>query len=260
MRVAVAQVRRFGTVAEAVRWLLATAQPADLLVLPEYWLGTRALSEADLRAVVEELSKVASAIGGYVVGGGIAVDFGGVVKNVCPVVGPGGLEALGEKIFPSNATGERIRVSGGSRLALFELGGWTVGCLICVDLLYPELARRLALEGADLIVNPASVTADRVELWRAVGLARAFENSLYVAAALGTGYRYADGRPAEGGSFIATPNGALVEYGRGEGIYAMELDKREIEHARSRRRYLEDAKAMPTVLVERRHLPRVSLI
>ena len=89
---------------------------------------------------------------------------------------------------------------------------------------------------------------------------RAFENSVYVAAALGTGYRYADGRPAEGGSFIATPNGALVEFGRGEGVYAAELDKRDVEYARSRRRYLEDAKAMPAVSVERRHLPRGSRV
>lgn len=247
MRVALAQSPRFRDPQAAASWLLERAPRADLLVLPEYWLGPRPLE--GLQSVVSSMAELARSLGAVVVAGALAVKRGGEVKNVCPVVGPGGLVALGEKVFPSAATGERSLVSGGRRLALFEAAGWRVGCLACVDLAYPELARRLALAGAELIVNPASISADRRELWRALGLARAFENSIYVAAALGTGYSYADGRPAEGGSFVASPNGALVDFGGEPGVYSADLDKGEIAYARARRRYLEDARRMPDVEV-----------
>ncbi|AAL64617.1 carbon-nitrogen hydrolase family protein [Pyrobaculum aerophilum] len=250
MRVSIAQTRRFGAAAEAVQWLLSRVSPADLLVLPEYWLGVEPLSWEEFEALIRELRRLAEAVGGYVVGGGVAVSLGGEVKNICPVVSPEGLVKWGEKIFPSAATGERLRVSKGRRLTIFNAAGWKVGCLICVDLLYPELARRLALAGAEVIVNPASITADRAPLWKALGLVRAFENSVYVAAALGTGYNYADGRRAEGGSFIASPNGALLDFGAEEGVYTAELDKQEIEYARTRRRYLEDVETPPQVSVD----------
>ncbi|ABL87602.1 carbon nitrogen hydrolase, conjectural [Pyrobaculum islandicum DSM 4184] len=72
--------------------------------------------------------------------GGLAVRRGGAVVNVCPVVGRGGLLTWGEKVFLSAATGERGWVSPGG-LALFRAGEFAVCCLVCVDLLSPELAR-----------------------------------------------------------------------------------------------------------------------
>jgi predicted amidohydrolase len=245
---AVAQMPRFSRVEEGVAWLLERVPRVDLLVLPEYWRGARALEEGEFGRVVSALGEVAGVVGGVVVGGGLAVRRGGAVVNVCPVVGRDGLLTWGEKIFPSAATGERGWVSPGRRLALFRAGGFVVGCLVCVDLLYPELARRLASAGAEVLVNPASISADRRGLWRAVGLVRAFENSVYVAAALGTGYRYADGRPAAGGSYVASPNGGLVEFGEEAGVYTARISRSELDYARSRRRYLEDvARGAPEV-------------
>jgi predicted amidohydrolase len=247
MRLILAQTPRFNSYVEGVKWLLGELPRGDVLVLPEYWTGTAPMDGEEFRRYVEALAEVAAAFGGVVVGGAVAVERGGVVKNVCPVVGREGLLTWGEKIFPSAATGERGWVSRGSRLALFGAAGWSVGCLVCVDLLYPELARRLALSGADVIVNPASVTADRRGLWASLGVVRAFENSVYVAAALGTGYGYVDGRRAEGGSYVATPNGLLTEFGSEPGVYAADLDREEVAYARRRRRYLEDAASMPEV-------------
>ena len=247
MRLVLAQSPRFGGFTEGVRWLLERAPRGDLLVLPEYWVGTAPMDEENFRRFVAEVAEVAGAIGGVVTAGALAVKVGGAVKVVCPVVGREGLLTWGEKVFPSAATGERAWVSRGSRLVLFRASGWAVGCLVCVDLMYPELARRLALAGAELVVNPASVSADRKALWAALGVVRAFENSVYVAAALGTGYSYVDGRPAEGGSYVATPNGRLIQFGDEPGVYAAQLDREEVLYARARRRYLEDAGSMPEV-------------
>lgn len=250
MRIGIGQTPRFNDVDKAVEWVLRRAVEADLLVLPEYWVGTKAMGEEALEEYASRMARAAKAVGGVVVAGSVVVDLDGVAKSVCPVVDQDGLLGLGEKVFPSAATGERARVSGGGRLVLFEAGGWTAGCLVCVDLLYPELARRLVLEGAEVLANPASISADRRGLWRAVGLTRAFENSVYVAAALGTGYEYPDGRPVAGGSFVASPNGDVVEFGEAPGIYVVEIERAELERARSRRRYVEDAKALASRGVE----------
>ena len=43
MEVAVAQMPRFSRVEEGMAWLLGRVPRVDLLVLPEYWLGARAL-------------------------------------------------------------------------------------------------------------------------------------------------------------------------------------------------------------------------
>ncbi|MEM1568906.1 MAG: carbon-nitrogen hydrolase family protein [Thermofilaceae archaeon] len=250
MRIGVGQTPRFDDVDKAAEWLLRRAVSVDLLVLPEYWVGAAPMDRGRFDRYVSHMARVAKEVGGLVVAGGVAVDFGGLVKSVCPVVDGGGLVGFGEKIFPSAATGERARVRPGSRLAAFRAGGWTAGCLICVDLLYPELARRLTLAGAEVLVNPASISADRRGLWRAVGVVRAFENSVYVAAALGTGYSYPDGRPVAGGSFVASPNGAVAEFGEEPGVYVFDLEKSELEYARARRKYLDDAASLQSIYID----------
>ncbi len=81
-----------------------------------------------------------------------------------------------------------MEISGGTRLGLVRVDDWNIGCIICVDAMYPpELTRLLARHGVDLIVNPSSISVDRVSLWRSLGLIRAFENSAYFASAWALG-------------------------------------------------------------------------
>ncbi|MFN7106145.1 MAG: carbon-nitrogen hydrolase family protein [Pyrobaculum sp.] len=249
MRVSIGQTPRFRDFLSAVGWVLERISPADLLVLPEYWVGTTPLNEEEFRQYISLLSKVAERTGGVVVGGAVAIKTGGVVKNICPVVGSGGVLTYGEKIFPSAATGERERIAGGEKLALFKAGNWTVGCVVCVDLLYPELVRKIAAAGAEVVVNPASIAADRKDLWQSAGLVRAFENSIYVISAVGTGYSYPDGRPVEGGSYVASPNGEIQNFGSAPGIFYATLRREEVEYARARRRYLEDLSRLEHVTI-----------
>ncbi|HEY5973198.1 MAG TPA: nitrilase-related carbon-nitrogen hydrolase, partial [Geobacteraceae bacterium] len=54
---------------------------------------------------------------------------------------------------------------------------------ICYDLRFPELARRLAVEGAEILVVPAEWPKPREEHWRTLLRARAIENQLFVVAA-----------------------------------------------------------------------------
>jgi len=242
MKLVIGQTPRFNSYREGARWVADRLVSGDVLVLPEYWTGVLPLDVDQFREFITTMSEIAASLGGTLVAGAVAVKFGNFVKTVCPVVDKDGLLGYGEKIFPSAATGERKWVSKGEEIVIFKAAEWTIGCLVCVDLVYPELSRSLALAGAEVVVNPASVTQDRLGLWKSLGIARAFENSIYIASVLGTGYFYKDGRPAAGGSYIASPNGYVVEFGREAGLYVGSLSKEEILYARERRKYLDDVK------------------
>jgi len=47
--------------------------------------------------------------------------------------------------------------AGDTRLAVAEVRGMRVGLMICFDWAFPEVARVLALKGADLICHPANL-------------------------------------------------------------------------------------------------------
>ena len=74
--------------------------------------------------------------------------------------------------------GEELHVSAGDRFDVFRTELGNIGMLVCWDMQYPEAARELALMGADLICCPTLG-------WENIyGLARAYENSLTIAAAM----------------------------------------------------------------------------
>lgn len=78
------------------------------------------------------------------------------------------------------ASGEAAYFSPGDRLLITEVAGWRVGIVICYDLRFPELARRLAKEGAELILHPVAFTRDfTFASWHAFVTTRAMENQLY---------------------------------------------------------------------------------
>jgi len=49
MRLVVAQAPRFNSYVEGVKWLLGGLTRGDVLVLPEYWIGTAPLDGGEFR-------------------------------------------------------------------------------------------------------------------------------------------------------------------------------------------------------------------
>ncbi len=251
LRVTIAQIRRFGNYLEGATWLNNNAKElsTDLIVLPENWVGTKVLSKDEFNDYIGLLKDLASGINALIIGGAAYVNIDGKNTSVCPVISGSGLINYSEKIYPSRATGERMGISAGKRLGIVELGNWRIGCIICVDAVYPELVRRMVMHGIDLVINPSSISVDRVQLWRSLGLIRAFENSTYFASAMGTGYRYPDGRDVLGGSFVASPNGELtlsIDLGV-EGLFTTVLNRYELEYARARRGFVNDLRNSPLI-------------
>ena len=81
-----------------------------------------------------------------------------------------------------------------------------LGLLICFDGRIPEIARSLALQGAEVLVDMANFFAmDQAEMW---GPARAYENGVWLVAATKSGYERSICYP--GGSMIVDPRGRVV--------------------------------------------------
>jgi len=110
---------------------------------------------------------------------------------------------------------ERPIFRGGFRLPIFPTTFGTIGLLLGWDLAFPEAARSLAIDGAELLVVPANWETQSIEEWKTYLRARAFENSIFVAGVnrLGDEYTYSFG----GESAVIGPRGeAHAHVGRDE--------------------------------------------
>jgi (R)-amidase len=70
----------------------------------------------------------------------------------------------------------------GDSISCMDILGWKVAAQICADVGFPELARRQALEGAELITVIGAWSKPYGYMWRNCCLARATENQIALAA------------------------------------------------------------------------------
>jgi omega-amidase len=64
------------------------------------------------------------------------------------------------------------------------------GVIICYDLRFPELPRRIAMEGLDILFVPAIWSRERDTAWRTLLAARAVENQIFTIGANSDGKSY----------------------------------------------------------------------
>ncbi len=156
----------------------------------------------------------------------------GVVYNSAALINPQG-EVVGvyrkTHLFPT----ERLSGGGwstpGTEAPVFDTELGTIGMIICYDGDFPELARVLAIKGAEVIVRPAALLRS-FEIWEMTNRARAYDNHVYMVAcnAIGPdakGYYYF------GHSQIVSPIAQVLAQARGtEEIIAVELDPDPIKY------------------------------
>lgn len=107
----------------------------------------------------------------------------------------------------------------------------SIGLIICNELRYPEVSRKLALEGADILVSSAEIPDFFGYPWRTISLARALENELpHVACTRAGKDKYST---YFGYSFIADAWGRiLAEAGEKECVLIGEIDLEEAKEMR----------------------------
>lgn len=182
----------------------AKREGAALAVLPEYWFATFPPTPSPAREAMAAWSRDS----GLVVAGN-AIEG---KTNVGFVFDAGKLVLAQPKIHPMPrevANG----IEGGPALRAGLVLGLKTGMLVCADILYPEAARVLSLQGAELLLNPVMSPYREVdntkEAREAIFIARAYDSGAFVVKA--GGYR----RPPNGiagRSLVAAPWGIVARY------------------------------------------------
>jgi predicted amidohydrolase len=169
---------------------ICSSQKVDLIVFPElittgYECGVRFVDLAQRvpGASVNVLSQRAAEFQVHIAFGMPSKEkVESILFNAAVLVGPDG-ELIGDYRKVHLKGEERMIFRAGYKYPIFETKFGNVGMLIGYDIAFPEAARCLALDGADLIILCANWEKPRNDEWRTYVMARAYENSTFIAAA-----------------------------------------------------------------------------
>ncbi|NGN91853.1 carbon-nitrogen hydrolase family protein [Nocardioides sp. KC13] len=227
---------------DANRSLLAELTPSDsdLVVFPEVFARDFGKPGSDLSPFAEsvdgafgtELTRVAKKRGATVVAGMLEASGDPDGRPFNTLLVRGGAEGAYRKIHLYDSFGYKesdALVAGAVEPVVVDIDGVPTGLMTCYDLRFPELARSLVDQGAELIVLPAAWVAGprKVDHWRTLVRARAIENTVFIAAAAQSAPRYC------GHSMIVDPLGdVLAEAGDGDEVVSATIDRAVLEEAR----------------------------
>jgi predicted amidohydrolase len=168
----------------------------------------------------ERLLRWSERTGGVVVGG-FAERAGARVHNAAAVVAAGRPLHVYRKLHLFGFERE-VFDAGEEPPRVVEHAGLRVGTMICFDWLFPEVARALALLGADVIAHPSNLVLPWCQ--RAMPV-RALENGVFTATANRVGEEHRPPRPPlrfTGGSLVAAPDGTVAASAPPEGPAVVE--------------------------------------
>jgi predicted amidohydrolase len=192
------RVRDFADFAERVAYFVKTAAAygSDFVVFPEFFAVSLLSSvekpggHADLRELEQFTAPLQELMGGlarkhglHVLAGSHPMAQGGQLHNVARLFLPDGTHAEQRKLHITPSEKKHWGVTGGNDLRVVRTPKAKVGILICYDVEFPEAARHLADEGAEIIFVPYCTDTRQAYLRvRYCAQARAVENQVYVVA------------------------------------------------------------------------------
>jgi len=132
------------------------------------------------------------------------------IYNTAVFIGPDGLIGKYRKMYlPTHSVFEEKRhFRSGNQIAVFDTPLGKIGLCICYDIFFPEVARMVRLQGAELIVCISASPAVRRSYFEILTAARAIENTAFLAYVNLVGVE--DGLQFWGGSRLVSPTGDLL--------------------------------------------------
>jgi len=222
----------------------AASRGARLVVFPEYSsyftpkLGSGFVDAAEPIGgpFIDGIRSLATSLRLHIVVGLVEkIDEPARFSNTLVAMSPlGDIVATYRKLHLYDAFGDResewVRPGDIEAPQLFDFDGFRVGLQTCYDLRFPEVTRRLVDAGATLVAVPSEWVRGPLKEhhWRTLVIARALENTLYVAAA--------DHAPpiGVGNSMIVDPMGVeLATVGEIAGLAIADISSNRIEAVRT---------------------------
>lgn len=194
---------------------IASQQKVDLIIFPElatsgYELGVR-FTELAQRIPGPSINLMSQRAAEF----GVHIAFGlatkerveSIIFNSAVLIGPDG-ELLGNYNKVHLRGEERMAFREGFKFPVIPTEIGNIGLMLGWDLAFPEVARSLALEGAELLLVMANWEKRYMDEYRTLLKARAFENGIYVGGSNRVGE---DVTLAFGGeSMIVGPRGEIL--------------------------------------------------
>lgn len=190
---------------------------ADIIVLPELAFSGYLFSDRqELESLADDphqsetvtrLTMLCRKGGSYIVTG-FAEKNGDKIYNSALTIGADGLLHVYRKLHLFN-TEKTYFDPGDTPLEAIDIGGVKIGVMVCFDWVFPEVARVLALKGADILCHPANLVLNYCQQAMRT---RAIENSVFAISANRCGI---ENRPAgnltfTGQSQVVAPDGELI--------------------------------------------------
>jgi predicted amidohydrolase len=228
----------------------ARQNEVDLLCFPELFstgynpalLGDRyyALAETVSGPTIQQLARAARENGLHMVAPIVLErSVPGVIYNSAIVLGgDGGVLGSFSKVHLVHS--ERLYFRAGDEFPVFETDLGKLGIMICYDAGFPEVARLLALQGAELVLAPCAFRKADKRMWDLYFRARALDNTFFVAATNRVG-REGD-LHLFGSALVSNPAGTLVSESPEdqENLLVVDIDLEEVRAFRARVPFLRD--------------------
>ncbi len=210
----------------------AAATEARLIAFPECFLTGGSFDDRDSllaaaidieRGDLDPIVAVARETGIYVVVG-FYQKRDAQALNTAALIGPDGIIGLHHKMHLPFMIGDRFvdipEIAGPS---VFDTEIGRIGIAICYEIRFPEVARTLALHGAELIVLPAAWPEAARILPDLFSRVRAAENFVYFMSANRNDLD--DGMQFMGSSHVIGPDGGeIINAGMADGIFSVDID------------------------------------
>ncbi|UCF94557.1 MAG: nitrilase [Desulfobacterales bacterium] len=205
--------------ARMTRWVSAAKnQGAVLVCFPEMNISgysprpeIRALAEPVPGPITRNLQRLARDQNMVILAGLAEKDENARIFASHLAIAPNGILGVYRKLHI--APPERDVFSSGREVALFEIQNLKFGIQLCYDAHFPELATRMAIDGADIIfmphASPRGTPAAKFASWMRHLPARAFDNGLFIVACNQTGANQT-GLTFPGLALVIGPSGEIL--------------------------------------------------
>lgn len=221
------------------------ALPENFALMGEHETDKIKVKEVDGSGPIQNfLASAAKKYGVWIVGGTIPIagTDNNKVRAACLVYNDNGERiARYDKVhlFDVNVPGtnevyrESDSIEPGTEPQVFDTPFGKVGLAVCYDLRFPEIFRKMARQGVEILVVPSAFTAETgAAHWEILLRARAVENLCYVIAPNQGGF-HLNGRRTFGHSMIIDPWGVVLDcYKTGSGFVMAEIDRDRLEKVR----------------------------